>query len=72
MSSSGGGGAVFSQKTASGFKQDVFVMFHGTKPEHVAPILRGGFTPSDPKGNMLGSGIYITILVVFFITTIIY
>ena len=70
--SSSGGGAVFIQKTTSGFKQDVFVMFHGTKPEHVAPILRGGFTPSDPKGNMLGSGIYITVLGIVIFITIIY
>lgn len=75
-------GSVFSQKTTSGFKQEVgcvgcvlflitllfncciphfqvYVMFHGTKPKNVAPILRNGFDPSNPH-KMLGSGIYVS------------
>ena len=52
-------GPVFSQKTTSGFKQEVYVMFHGTKPKNVASILRNGFNPSGPH-KMLGSGIYVS------------
>ena len=52
-------GPVFSQKTTSGFKQEVYVMFHGTKPKNVASILRNGFNPSNPH-NMLGLGIYVS------------
>ena len=52
-------GPVFSQKTTGGFKQEVYVMFHGTKPKNVAPILRNGFIPSNPH-RMLGSGIYVS------------
>ena len=56
---------VWSQTTCSGFRQQVFVMYHSTKPENVANILAKGFNISQQgqHGNpalMLGDGLYVS------------
>jgi hypothetical protein len=50
----------FYQETTSGFRQQVFVMFHSTPTwENAVSILEQGFYPSRPS-RMLGQGIYVS------------
>jgi len=57
---------VWSQTTRSGFRQQVFIMYHSTKsPENVGRILQSGFNISQrgESGNpalLLGDGLYVS------------
>jgi len=57
---------VWSQTTRSGFRQQVFIMYHSTKnPENVSSILHNGFKISQKgstwrPGLLLGDGVYVT------------
>jgi len=54
---------VWSQTTKSGFRQQVFVMFHATREiENVAGVLDQGFKISQSKGRnlLLGDGLYVS------------
>jgi len=54
---------VWSQTTKSGFRQQVFVMYHATREiEHVAGVLDHGFKISQSKGRnlLLGDGLYVS------------
>ncbi len=51
--------AVFShERSPGGYKEEVFIMFHGTSAQGADGILRNGFNLSDHNGNMLGAGVY--------------
>lgn len=52
---------VWSQTTCSGFRQQVFVMYHSTKePDRVETILKEGFKISQRPNTLLGDGLYVT------------
>lgn len=54
---------VWSQTTKSGFRQQVFVMYHATREvENVAGVLDRGFNISQSKGRnlLLGDGLYVS------------
>ena len=53
------GRSVFTRTTNSGFKQQVFVMYHSTSPVGANNILKTNFAPSNERDNMLGQGIYV-------------
>ena len=59
-SNQGQGKAVWDLMTTSGFRQQVYVMFHSTTPENASSILKNGFEPSDKSNTMLGQGIYVS------------
>ena len=45
----------------NGWIFNTYVMFHGTKKENVADILKDGFDPTKSKdSNLLGAGIYVS------------
>ena len=53
--------AVWCNTTRSGFRQQAFIMYHGTKNEHTAArILQEGFRVSTGQDQMLGNGIYVS------------
>uniref|UniRef100_A0A7M5X565 Ricin B lectin domain-containing protein n=1 Tax=Clytia hemisphaerica TaxID=252671 RepID=A0A7M5X565_9CNID len=51
---------VWSQTTKSGFRQQVFVMYHSTKPHLVREILNEGFKISQRFNLMLDDGLYVS------------
>jgi len=57
---------VWSQTTRSGFRQQVFIMYHSTvNPQNVSSILHNGFKISQKgstwrPGLLLGDGVYVT------------
>jgi len=57
---------VWSQTTKSGFRQQVFVMYHATLAQHVTSIINNGFRNSQGSVNshggnlVLGDGLYVS------------
>jgi len=52
---------VWSQTTRSGFRQQLFVMYHSTDARNVESILSEGFKVSEMKSHLvLGSGLYVS------------
>ena len=51
---------VWSQTTKSGFRQQVFVMYHSTKPHLVQEILNDGFKISQRPELILSNGLYVS------------
>jgi hypothetical protein len=53
--------SVWNQETKSGFRQQVFIMYHGTRNADTArSILLKGFASSTGHSQMLGNGIYVS------------
>jgi hypothetical protein len=53
--------SVWKQSTESGFRQQVFIMFHSTRNATTASsILHNGFESSTGQNQMLGNGIYVS------------
>lgn len=50
----------WSQTTKSGFRQQIFVMYHSTQVENVESIIENGFDISTGQGKLLGNGLYVT------------
>ena len=50
----------WSQTTKSGFRQQIFVMYHSTQVENVESIMRNGFEISTGQSKLLGNGLYVT------------
>jgi len=52
---------VWVQTTRSGFRNQIFVMYHSTKREYIQDILTNGLKVSDKKEHLvLGSGLYVS------------
>ena len=53
--------SVWRQTTTSGFRQQAFIMFHGTGLTAASSIVReNGFRISTGPGTMLGNGVYVS------------
>jgi len=54
--------SVWRQTTVSGFKQQAFIMFHGTNPDAASSIVRENrFRISTGPDTMLGNGVYVSV-----------
>ena len=53
--------SVWRQTTVSGFRQQAFIMFHGTDPDAASSIVREQrFRISTGPDTMLGNGVYVS------------
>ncbi len=50
--------SVYKSQTPTGFRHQVFIMYHGTRAQNIESILDNGFRPSG--GGTLGPGIYVS------------
>ncbi len=48
------------ERSPGGFREQVFIMFHGTDDKNADSILTNGFKLSDHNSKMLGKGIYVS------------